>query len=206
MLYFIDKVIEKDRLRKCSNANFASAKHNLAHQNPCQFLCDQLRVSGWVSIRARSARRFLGEGFDGLMQNLADNFLGNSLTQEPIYAGRDFHVGDAQYLAVLVHDGLNVGRETGLVWHRRGARIHLRTLRDRRRSVTGTSFLVLSAEYGYLAPFQTELGRSGVGDGDRTRDIRCHRPTLYQLSYAHQRVNRGQFTLKPASIEMGGEP
>ena len=26
----------------------------------------------------------------------------------------------------------------------------------------------------------------GVGDGDRTRDIRCHRPTLYQLSYAHQ--------------------
>jgi hypothetical protein len=44
----------------------------------------------------------------------------------------------------------------------------------------------------------------GVGDGDRTRDIRCHRPTLYQLSYAHQRINRGQFTLKPASIEMGG--
>jgi hypothetical protein len=43
-----------------------------------------------------------------------------------------------------------------------------------------------------------------VGDGDRTRDIRCHRPTLYQLSYAHQRINRGQFTLKPASIEMGG--
>ena len=26
----------------------------------------------------------------------------------------------------------------------------------------------------------------GVGDGVRTRDIRCHRPTLYQLSYAHQ--------------------
>jgi hypothetical protein len=25
----------------------------------------------------------------------------------------------------------------------------------------------------------------GVGDGVRTRDIRCHRPTLYQLSYAH---------------------
>jgi hypothetical protein len=25
----------------------------------------------------------------------------------------------------------------------------------------------------------------GVGDGDRTRDIRCHRPTLYQLSYSH---------------------
>jgi hypothetical protein len=43
-----------------------------------------------------------------------------------------------------------------------------------------------------------------VGDGDRTRDIRCHRPTLYQLSYAHQRINRGQFTLKPASIEIGG--
>ena len=43
-----------------------------------------------------------------------------------------------------------------------------------------------------------------MGDGDRTRDIRCHRPTLYQLSYAHQRINRGQFTLKPASIEMGG--
>jgi hypothetical protein len=46
----------------------------------------------------------------------------------------------------------------------------------------------------------------GVGDGDRTRDIRCHRPTLYQLSYAHQWFNRGQFTLKPASIEMGGGP
>jgi hypothetical protein len=45
-----------------------------------------------------------------------------------------------------------------------------------------------------------------VGDGDRTRDIRCHRPTLYQLSYAHQRINRGQFTLKPASIEMGANP
>ena len=44
----------------------------------------------------------------------------------------------------------------------------------------------------------------GVGDGDRTRDIRCHRPTLYQLSYAHQWFNRGQFTLKPASIEMDG--
>ena len=24
-----------------------------------------------------------------------------------------------------------------------------------------------------------------MGDGDRTRDIRCHRPTLYQLSYSH---------------------
>ena len=29
----------------------------------------------------------------------------------------------------------------------------------------------------------------GVGDGVRTRDIRCHRPTLYQLSYAHHRVD-----------------
>ena len=46
----------------------------------------------------------------------------------------------------------------------------------------------------------------GVGDGDRTRDIRCHRPTLYQLSYAHRRIDEGQFTLKPASIEMGGAP
>jgi hypothetical protein len=45
-----------------------------------------------------------------------------------------------------------------------------------------------------------------VGDGDRTRDIRCHRPTLYQLSYAHQWINRGQFTLKRASIEIGGSP
>ena len=27
----------------------------------------------------------------------------------------------------------------------------------------------------------------GVGDGVRTRDIRCHRPTLYQLSYAHHK-------------------
>ena len=25
----------------------------------------------------------------------------------------------------------------------------------------------------------------GVGDGDRTRDIRSHSPTLYQLSYSH---------------------
>ena len=29
----------------------------------------------------------------------------------------------------------------------------------------------------------------GVGDGDRTRDIRCHRPTLYQLSYSHHSLN-----------------
>ena len=50
-----------------------------------------------------------------------------------------------------------------------------------------------------------EFRTSGVGDGDRTRDIRCHRPTLYQLSYAHRRIYRGQFTLKPASIEMGGD-
>ena len=27
-----------------------------------------------------------------------------------------------------------------------------------------------------------------MGDGVRTRDIRCHRPTLYQLSYAHHKV------------------
>ncbi len=27
-----------------------------------------------------------------------------------------------------------------------------------------------------------------MGDGDRTRDIRCHRPTLYQLSYSHHRA------------------
>ena len=27
--------------------------------------------------------------------------------------------------------------------------------------------------------------RIGVGDGDRTRDIRSHSPTLYQLSYSH---------------------
>lgn len=26
-----------------------------------------------------------------------------------------------------------------------------------------------------------------MGDGVRTRDIRCHRPTLYQLSYSHRR-------------------
>ena len=101
-------------------------------------------MCGWVRIRACSARRFFGEGFDGLIQNLGDDFLGNSLTQEPIYAGRDFHVGDTQYLAVLVHDGLNIGRETGLVWQRRAARIHFGTLRDWRHSVTGTSFLVLS--------------------------------------------------------------
>jgi hypothetical protein len=69
--------------------------------------------------------------------------------------------------------------------------------------VTGTSFLVLLAG---ICVFDCNgaLRMSGVGDGDRTRDIRCHRPTLYQLSYAHRRINRGQFTLKLASIEMGG--
>jgi hypothetical protein len=28
----------------------------------------------------------------------------------------NFHVRDAQYLAVLIDDRLNIGRETGLVW------------------------------------------------------------------------------------------
>jgi hypothetical protein len=102
---------------------------------------------------------------------------------------------------MLINDRLNIGRETGLVWQRRSAGVHLRTLRGCRHGVTGTSFLVLSSGNGILR-VEWRLG-SGVGDGDRTRDIRCHRPTLYQLSYAHQRINRGQFTLKPASIEMG---
>jgi hypothetical protein len=33
----------------------------------------------------------------------------------------------------------------------------------------------------------TEVGpfHSGVNDGTRTRDIRHHKPALYQLSYAH---------------------
>ncbi len=30
------------------------------------------------------------------------------------------------------------------------------------------------------------LDKNGVNDGDRTRDIRNHNPTLYQLSYIHQ--------------------
>ena len=154
MLYFIDKVIEKARPRKCSNANFASAKHNLAQQNPCQFLCDQLRVCGWVSIRARSARRFLGEGFDGLIQNLGDNFLGNSLTQEPIYARRDLHVGDAQYLAMLFHRQLNIGGNARFFWHRRRDGIHLHTVRGCGQAVTGTSFLVLSSGNGNLAQWK----------------------------------------------------
>src|SRR6266478_9457548 len=34
----------------------------------------------------------------------------------------------------------------------------------------------------------------GVGDGDRTRDIRCHRPTLYQLSYSHHRATTLVYT------------
>ena len=41
----------------------------------------------------------------------------------------------------------------------------------------------------------------GVGDGVRTRDIRCHRPTLYQLSYAHHRSDYRQFTLNLGGIE-----
>jgi hypothetical protein len=69
------------------------------------------------------------------------------------------------------------------------------------KGVTGTSFLVLFAR---IWLDRNGANDSGVGDGDRTRDIRCHRPTLYQLSYAHQRIYRGQFTLKPASIEMAG--
>ncbi len=40
-----------------------------------------------------------------------------------------------------------------------------------------------------------------MGDGVRTRDIRCHRPTLYQLSYAHQRSDYRQFTLNLLGIE-----
>jgi hypothetical protein len=34
-------------------------------------------------------------------------------------------------------------------------------------------------------PDSGERSEIGVGDGVRTRDIRCHRPTLYQLSYSH---------------------
>ncbi len=105
---------------------------------------------------------------------------------------------------MLVHHGLNIGGE-GFVWQLGGVGVHGGRLQGEADAVTGTSFLVLVAE-GKDACKERELGISGVGDGDRTRDIRCHRPTLYQLSYAHQRVNRGQFTLKPASIEMGGNP
>src|SRR5882757_4331391 len=52
---------------------------------------------------------------------------------------------------------------------------------------------------GLLVPKQGSW--FGVGDGVRTRDIRCHRPTLYQLSYAHQRSDEGQFTLNSQGIE-----
>jgi hypothetical protein len=105
---------------------------------------------------------------------------------------------------VLIHHGLNIGWE-GLVWQLGRVGVHGGRLQVGADAVTGTVFLVLAAEK-MDACKETEPGISGVGDGDRTRDIRCHRPTLYQLSYAHQRVNRGQFTLKPASIEMGGNP
>jgi hypothetical protein len=136
------------------------------------------------------------------MQNLGDDFLGNSVTQKPIYARGNLHVRDTQYLAVLVDDRLYIGREVGLVWRRGRVGVHGRRLQPGVESVTGTSFLVLS----WICPIEMEPRTSGVGDGDRTRDIRCHRPTLYQLSYAHRRINTGQFTLKPASIEMGGGP
>jgi len=105
---------------------------------------------------------------------------------------------------MLVHDRLKIGWKTGLVWRRSGVGVHLGTLRGCRHGVTGTSFLVLSSGIWRFCSIELKLRTIGVGDGDRTRDIRCHRPTLYQLSYAHQRINRGQFTLKPASIEMGG--
>jgi hypothetical protein len=138
-----------------------------------------------------------------LIQNLGDDFLGNPLTQEPIYARSDLHVRDTQHLTVLVNDRLNVGRETRLIRQRERLGIHLHTLHRCGRGVTGTSFLVSSSRGFCSIDCANDIG---VGDGDRTRDIRCHRPTLYQLSYAHQRLNRGQFTLKPASIEMGGNP
>ena len=38
---------------------------------------------------------------------------------------------------------------------------------------------------GLTVEFGGKIVEFGVGDGVRTRDIRCHRPTLYQLSYAH---------------------
>ena len=86
---------------------------------------------------------------------------------------------------MLVHHGLNIGWE-GFVWQLGRVEVHGGRLQVEADAVTGTFFLVLTAEK-MVACKKTELGISGVGDGDRTRDIRCHRPTLYQLSYSHHR-------------------
>jgi hypothetical protein len=89
---------------------------------------------------------------------MGDDFLGNALTQQPIYAGGDFHVRDAQYLAVLIHDRLNIGREMGLVRQRSRVGVHLSTLRGREHGVTGTSFLVLWPESEYFGPVKWSGG------------------------------------------------
>jgi hypothetical protein len=87
---------------------------------------------------------------------------------------------------VLFHNGLNIGWE-GFVWQLGGVGVHGGRLTVGTDAVTGTSFLVSAAKDGSSSERKPK-DISGVGDGDRTRDIRCHRPTLYQLSYAHQRI------------------
>ena len=44
----------------------------------------------------------------------------------------------------------------------------------------------------------------GVGDGDRTRDIRSHSPTLYRLSYSHH-CGTSSVYAKSAAAESASE-
>ncbi len=50
-----------------------------------------------------------------------------------------------------------------------------------------------------------ELERSGVTDGDRTRDNRNHNPGLYQLSYGHHILQEDRFTEQELNIKKWGD-
>jgi hypothetical protein len=120
----------------------------------------KLRACGRVRICARYAWRFLSEGLDRLIQYLSDNFLGNSLTQEPIYARRNLHVRDSQHLAVLIDDSLNVGRETGLFWQRSRVGIHfayITWVHARRHWYVLPSIVYCRRGYGILTPSGMEI-------------------------------------------------
>ena len=46
-------------------------------------------------------------------------------------------------------------------------------------------------------------GPSGATDGARTRDIRYHKPALYQLSYGRHPLARGVFKLRHSKGQAG---
>src|SRR6188768_2954162 len=59
-----------------------------------------------------------------------------------------------------------------------------------RRALCARECRTLLQPYTEEGPDDLSSGPSttGVNDGARTRDIRLHKPALYQLSYAHQAV------------------